>query len=317
MKLLCELSGEHPDLPFTELSCIGEIVERRPQTAVVSCEEPDSAVRLALCHCVMEYLGNCAASADDLQEMLTHLDLRTDRSFAARVKKVRGSEMETSQLELERRIGSGIEGKVSLKDPDEEYRLLCSGDRCYLGRVLCRPDRGSFEYRNPMRRSFFHPGVMMPRLARALVNISHVQPGGLLYDPFCGTGGILLEASIVGARVLGSDFDPAMVAGCRENLGAADLLLADAAHLPIRDGTFDAVVTDLPYGQSVRIRASNMHRLYRESLEEIRRVLAPGRRAVVVTHTDIKDIAQDHFAYVDLYEQRVHKSLTRRIMVIW
>jgi tRNA (guanine10-N2)-dimethyltransferase len=317
VKLLCELSGEHPDLPFIELSCIGEIVERRPQAAVVSCEEPGTAVRLALCHCVMEHLGSCAASQEDLQEMLGHLAIRTDRSFAARVKKVQGSEMEASQLELERLIGSGISGKVSLKEPQEEYRLLCSEDLCYLGRVLCRPDRGSFESRNPMRRSFFHPGVMMPRLARALVNISQVQPGELLYDPFCGTGGILLEASLVGARMLGSDFDPSMVAGCRENLDGADLMLSDAASLPIRDGSIDAVVTDLPYGQSVRIHAATMHRLYHESLGEIRRVLAPGRRAVVVTHTDIKDIAQDHFANVDRYEQRVHKSLTRRIMVLW
>jgi tRNA (guanine10-N2)-dimethyltransferase len=159
--------------------------------------------------------------------------------------------------------------------------------------------------------------VMMPRLARALVNISQVQPGEILYDPFCGTGGILLEASLAGAGILGSDFDPSMVAGCRENLDGADLMLSDAASLPIMDGSIDAVVTDLPYGQSVRIRAATMHRLYDESLGEIRRVLAPGRRAVVVTHTDIKDIAQDHFANVDRYEQRVHKSLTRRIMVLW
>ena len=54
---------------------------------------------------------------------------------------------------------------------------------------------------------------MMPRMARALVNISLVNPGEWLFDPFCGTGGILIEASDVGAVAAGGDMDRVMVTG--------------------------------------------------------------------------------------------------------
>jgi len=316
MKLLFELSGEHPDLPAAELECVGTVLDRRAQVAVAECPDPLAVGRLALTHVVMEYLGECEPSKDALAALLRDLAIRIDRPFAGRVKKIQGSRMEAAQLDLERLIGTLVIGPVSLRDPVEEYRAVASEDRCYFGRVIARIDRGAFEMRNPMRRPFFHPGVMMPRMARALVNLSLVAPGERTFDPFCGTGGILLEAREIGIRILGSDFDPAMVAGYRQNLPGADVMIADATAVPVCDGTLDAVVTDLPYGQSVRIRAESMDRLYDGSLAEIRRILAPGRRAVVVTHRDITAIAARHFTVLQEHEQRVHKSLTRRILVL-
>ena len=58
---------------------------------------------------------------------------------------------------------------------------------------------------------------MMPRMARTLVNIAGYNRGDIMLDPFCGTGGILIEAHLLGARVIGSDFDPLMVLGSRQN----------------------------------------------------------------------------------------------------
>jgi len=316
MKLLFELSGEHPDLPVAELECVGTVLDRRIQVAVAECPDPGAARRLALTHVVMEYLGECEPTHDAFVSLLRDLAIQTEKPFAGRVKMIQGSRMDVARLEVERLIGSLIVGPVSLREPVEEYRAVVSEDRCYFGRVIMRIDRGAFDVRNPMRRPFFHPGVMMPRMARALVNISLAAPGDWVYDPFCGTGGILLEAREIGARILGSDFDPAMVAGYRQNLPNSDVLIADATAVPVCDHAIDAVVTDLPYGQSVRIRAKSMDRLYDGSLAEIRRILKPGRRAIVVTHRDITDIAARHFTVLQEHEQRVHKSLTRRILVL-
>lgn len=316
MKLLFELSGEHPDLPAAELECVGTVLDRRAQVAVVECPEPRAAGRLALTHVVMEYLGECEPTKEAFAALLRDLAIRTDKPFAGRVKLIQGARMDIERLDLERLIGTLITGPVSLRNPIEEYRAVVSDDRCYFGRVILRIDRGAFEARNPMRRPFFHPGVMMPRMGRALVNISLAAPGERIYDPFCGTGGILLEAREIGIRVLGSDFDPAMVDGYQQNLPGLDVMIADATAVPVCDDALDAVVTDLPYGQSVRIRAESMDRLYDGSLAEIRRILRPGRRAVVVTHRDIRDIAARHFTVLQEHEQRVHRSLTRRILVL-
>lgn len=316
MKLIFELSGEHPEIPFYELECIGKVLERSDQVAVAECPVPAEAERLAMTHVVMEYLGDCGAERSSFEKLLENLDITTERTFAGRVKKISGTTIKDSQLDLERCIGSHIKGPVSLDSPGEEYRAVFSGDRCFFGRVMFRIDRGGFAYRNPMRRAFFHPGVMMPVMARTLVNLSLVKKGEILLDPFCGTGGILLEGQLLGCRVIGSDMDRFMLGGCRENLAGAEVMCADATQLPLPDGAVDAVATDLPYGQSVCIRAESMNKLYNGSLAEIRRVLKPEGRAVVVTHVDIRETAKSHFDVVQYHEQRVHKSLTRRIMVM-
>jgi tRNA (guanine10-N2)-dimethyltransferase len=316
VRLIVELSGEHPELPFAELEVAGRVIERRPQVAVVECPSPMLTRRLALAHTVLAYLGESAADPDSFAAMVRDLGITAEAPFAARVKKIAGSSMDATVPDLERLMGSSIGGKVSLGNPACEYRAILSDDRCYFGKVLLHSDRSSYDQRRPGSRAFFHPGVMMPRLARALVNISLVGPGERLLDPFCGTGGILLEASLVGAAGTGSDIDPCMVAGSRKNVPGAELVRADTGCLPFRDASIDAVVTDLPYGQSSSIIAGSLEGLYRDALSEIRRVLLPGKRAVVVTHRDISGEAARVMSIQACYAQRVHKSLTRRILVL-
>ena len=316
VRLIVELSGEHPELPFAELEVVGEVIDKRPQVAVVESGNPWSARRLAMAHSVLEYLGDSPADLVSFTAMIRDLGITADSPFAARVKKIAGSACDVAVPDLEQRIGSMITGRVDLKDPGCEYRAILSGDRCYFGKVLFHGDRPSYELRRPGSRTFFHPGVMMPRLARALVNISLVAPGERLLDPFCGTGGIVLEAELVGARGTGSDIDPFMVCGSRENVDGADFVRSDCGALPFSEGSIDAVVTDLPYGQSVSIVAGSLDNLYHDALSEIRRILRPGRRAVVVTHRDISRQAAGILPVRACYAQRVHKSLTRRIMVL-
>ncbi|MDD1693494.1 MAG: methyltransferase domain-containing protein [Methanoregula sp.] len=320
MKLLFELSGENPTLPFAELECIGTVTDQRLQVAVADCPDPDAALRLAMTQVVLEYLGECEPDLTVFRDLLKDLALETTRPFAGRAKKVHGGCHERnpqSQREFEKLIGTMISGPVSLNAPEVEYRAILSEDRCYFGRVIFPINRAAYDFRNPGKRDFFHPGVMMPRMARTLVNIACTRPGDTVLDPFCGTGGILIEADILGMHTVGSDFDPFMIGGSRMNAKNTGFLLGDATALPFRDHALDSVVTDFPYGQSVCIRKSDtMDRLYGDALVEIRRVLRPGRRAVVVTHRDISGIAAEYMTVLQQHSQRVHKSLTRRVLVL-
>ena len=321
MKLIFELSGENPTLPFAELDCVGTIRSKRAQVAVAECPDPRSTCRLAMTHVVLQYLGECDPEIGSFRHLLQDLAIETDRSFAGRVKRVHsggaGTVQHGSGQEFERLIGTMIKGPVDLSAPETEYRAIISGDRCYFGKVLQAIDRGGYDKRNPGKRAFFHPGVMMPRMARALVNISCVQPKNRLLDPFCGTGGILIEAILLGIDTIGSDFDPVMVSGSKKNVKEGAMLIADATRLPLDDGSVDAVVTDLPYGQSVSIKKDDsLEQLYNDTLLELCRVLRKGKRAVIVTHKDISDIAERHMHVVQQHEQRVHKSLTRRVVVL-
>ena len=44
------------------------------------------------------------------------------------------------------------------------------------------------------------------------------DPPSIIVDPFCGTGGIAIEASLLGLEVLASDLDSRMVEGTKSNL---------------------------------------------------------------------------------------------------
>jgi len=64
-------------------------------------------------------------------------------------------------------------------------------------------------------------GMLPPKLARMLVNIAlgtSDPDGKILLDPFCGSGGVLIEAIELGLSVRGSDTDTDAVSGTKKNL---------------------------------------------------------------------------------------------------
>lgn len=74
-----------------------------------------------------------------------------------------------------------------------------------------------WDERTAPKRPYFKPISLDPRVARAMANLA-CPDGGALLDPFCGTGGILMEGLGSGLQVFGSDADSRMVWGSRENL---------------------------------------------------------------------------------------------------
>jgi tRNA (guanine10-N2)-dimethyltransferase len=107
-----------------------------------------------------------------------------------------------------------------------------------------------------------------------------------------------------------------MVTGLRQNVPDGWCLAADATSLPFRDSSVSHIVTDLPYGQSVCLIGAERDTLYSKSFYEMARVLSPRGRVVVVAHIDVRDIGAEFFDVEHFFEQRIHKSLTRRIMVL-
>ncbi len=77
----------------------------------------------------------------------------------------------------------------------------------------------------PMRDS--KVGMLPPKLAQIIINlaIASTKPdhGSVILDPFCGTGVLLQEASLMGFDIAGSDLEPRMVEYTDKNL----LWLAD------------------------------------------------------------------------------------------
>jgi tRNA G10 N-methylase Trm11 len=67
-------------------------------------------------------------------------------------------------------------------------------------------------------------GMLPPKLAQMMLNLGIADKKDLrVYDPFCGVGGILVEAALLGHRVIGSDLDSRMVEFSQKNLTAMNL----------------------------------------------------------------------------------------------
>jgi len=127
-----------------------------------------------------------------------------------------------------------------------------------------------FDARYAKNRPFSHPTTLDPKLARCMVNLARPVKGrrgsgapGLrdelaIFDPFCGTGGILLEAGLMGFRTIGIDIDEKMIEGCRKNLKHYEVKNFDISVDDFfKTRKHGVIVTDPPYGKSTSLPGKN------------------------------------------------------------
>lgn len=330
------LSGEHPELPFAEAVAAFEAEavpvswERWNPRLVLAQTEADhdafvAAVgRLALTHDAGLVLAE--APYDEASLAAAWADaLPAGARVAARAQRLADA-TPWRTTEAERIVGAVADRPVDLKAPEAVLRTFLGADRLLVGWRWFDRDPKDLEARHVKRRPFFSPVSLEPKWARTLVNLARLRRGDLVVDPFCGTGGILLEAAAVGVRVAGSDLNPDMVDGTRQNLGhygyepaalfAADASEAVAAYRRHDAAPADAVVTDLPYGRSASTGKEERRRLYARAAETWPSLLGPGGRVVVgVPEAEDVAVAGGDLRREAVFPVREHRSLTRHFAV--
>ena len=323
-----ELSGEHESLPRCEALALVEAFSTRfseieflEQCLIVEAEGLDVEVlgrRLAMTHRIIEVLAVCPADLEALAQAASCLQL-PPKKYLIRARRIRDAAPPADAVEHEvGRILFRRGYRADLSHPELLLRAIITSGRIVLGIEVARTDRSSFEGRRPHLKPFFHPGVLMPRMARALVNLTQVRAGETLLDPFAGTCGILIEACLIGVNGVGIEVQPSLVRGARCNLQGLDcgLLLGDAKRLPLKESSIDAAVLDTPYGRSAKIMAASKELLLKESLEELFRVIRPGRRMAIVADSSIEEMIEEvGFVLLQKHTDRVHRSLTRQIFI--
>jgi len=156
-----------------------------------------------------------------------------------------------------------------------------------------------------------------------MVNLAQARGGDLVLDPFCGTGSFLLEASLIGCRVLGFDVLRSMVKGSSRNLkfynaSSEGLMVADTRSLPVRDGTVDCIVTDPPYGTSATTLGLGRREVFEGFLTIATKLVKKGRRICFAAPktVHVKEIGERlGFKHVESHFIYIHRSLTREIVV--
>ncbi len=242
-------------------------------------------------------------------------------SFLVRIKRVGVPKNQVDVSKLESILGSVIVSKgfsVDLNKPKYKFIGLFGRDIFVLLLEKGSVDRGKFMERRPSKRPFFHPSAMETWLARALVNLSEAKEDDVVVDPFCGTGGLLIEGCFMNIRMIGIDLDWEMCKGALRNihfygLWNADIIRGDAACIPLR--YFSKVVTDPPYGRD----ASTMGRSHQDLVRELLKQSFSVSKIVYGSFkgSNVKSIEDElKFVCKDSFEIRIHRSLTRNIRVV-
>lgn len=320
MRLWIELSGEHPTLPRAEALAAMEAECVRIREVSWSAEvlhldaegDVDRVLaRLGLAHVACEELAR--GDWADIRAFAKSMDL-AGRRFRTRVRSL-GPEVDGKPLEGFLGADLGRTGRVDLSTPEVEFRLLV-GDTFHLGRVIRKTARSSLERRKVARRTFIRPISLHPKFCRALVNLARIPAGAAVLDPFCGTGGVLIEAASMGLRPVGADVRLEMVRGSEESLRElglrADLLVGDAGRGPWRAGRIAGIATDPPYGRAASTRGEAPLKLYTRAFAAFSEILPTGGFVAAALPSEAAiAAAEEHLELVERYALRVHRSLTR------
>ena len=340
MELLCIQSQEHPQLPLAELRAVMECEDICADIEVICeglvilkniseddlCDYYDVLTRrLGYTHEVHELI--LRSSVETFEEDVSSVDWNgyVDGNFAVRVKRL-NSWIDT--VETERWAGTLILAnseniKVKLTHPNTLIRIASFENQLFIAIERIKLNKKHFQDAKPHKRPFFHPGSMSPKLARCMVNLSRVKAGQLLLDPFCGTGGILIEAGLIGCKVLGSDIYWKMKNGSAINLEHYGITDYRTFNIDVREikmyEKVAAVVTDPPYGKSTTTGGIEGDGIFKEFFISIYDNMRDDAYLCMASphYVDLQPIADEvGFEIVEQYGIKMHRSLTRIISVI-
>jgi tRNA (guanine10-N2)-dimethyltransferase len=340
-RLFFLLSGEHPTLSFSEVTSILEAegyryksLERLRQ--VFRLETDKNAVKPIIARasmtrmCCQEFF-NCPSTSMDIAEKLRRISLDAiiykNESFAVRVWRIGGIVTEVTTMELEKKLGKTIlekapNTKVKLKTPKYVFLGVLTENRFVFGLKLAEARTKTFSERRPRKRPFFQPSAVAAKLARCMVNLARARQGDVVFDPFCGTASFLIEAGLIGCRVVGADAQRHMVEGGLRNLlhyniAPEMMVVADAEHLPVTKT--DCIVTDPPYGRTASTLGKSTEQIVKNVLPEFENLLQKNRHVCMAAPKSVgigKVAEEAGFKHLESHYVYVHRSLTREIAVL-
>ncbi len=182
---------------------------------------------------------------------------------------------------IEKEIGLHINGVADIHHPQRLFGVMVVNGRWVLGDYV---KSESIWFRH-QQKPHSYSTALNTRVARAVVNIAIPNPNGIkAIDPCCGIGTVLVEALSMGINIVGSDRNPLVLGGARENIVYFGLT-GEVTLKDIRDVTneYDVAIIDLPYNLCSVITPEEQT----EMLQSARRF---AKKVVVVTVESIDEI---------------------------
>jgi tRNA (guanine10-N2)-dimethyltransferase len=332
------VSGENTELAKAEAESLIHAIQK---SAIVSWngrlglfESETSPIQFLLERAaLLRDVGSVIVESHNFDDMCVIIDeipwksfIGLSDSFCVRARSLTGERNTKIREKFILQIGAKIKrttgARVSLEKPDVTFLLTLTHNSALISRSFDSKLGSILRNRSPGKRPFFHPSMMNPHLARAMCNLAGVKKGSIVFDPFCGGGGILCEAATLGARIVGSDLNWRLLRGAQTNListGSSDycILQNDTQEIPI--GTCDYIVTDPPYGRSSSTRGTHSIKLVKRLLSQAQGIVKTGGSMCLSASSEmnVADLVKDLSLVPNKHVRvRVHSGLTREIFVI-
>ncbi len=264
--------------------------------------------------------------------------IKSKQNYKIKINKDSDKIKKCSEKELAGYIWRSVKKpKVNLENAKTKIGLFFIKNKVYCG-LMIYENKEDFESRKAHLRPFPHPSSLHPKVARALINISEIRENEILLDPFCGTGGLNIEAGLMKIKNIGYDINKTMIKGCKDNLEHFKIKNYKIKHqnaLEIAD-KFDYAVTDLPYGLNSNAMAmyekdwkkhrinkkietkdfiKNLEKFYLLFLKSLRKKLKKKAVIIFPSYVNYKKLLKESkFRTEKEFSIYVHRSLTRKIV---
>lgn len=175
-------------------------------------------------------------------------------------------------------------------------------ERFFVGRTLAVQPFKELSFRDfgrPARDDY--SGMLPPKLAQIMINLSGADFKDKILDPFCGSGTVIMEAMLMGYRnILGSDVSEKAVSDTVKNtewvknnyqlkITNYELFKKSATELSsiFNQNSIGAIVTEPylgPQRGNINISqvARDLEKLYSDSLLEFNKILKPGGKITMI-----------------------------------
>ncbi|MBU0756623.1 MAG: hypothetical protein KKF44_01030 [Nanoarchaeota archaeon] len=307
------LSKEDLDLSLFEVLSLGEINKFELNGNMLLINKKVDYEMLAYTKKIFKVI--CKSEINQIKQKISEIDMKKnyEKSFCIRCLKTDECTNLPSENEVASIVWKSIEKPiVNLKTPHTKLYLIGTAKMAFFCKEIWE-NKQKFDDRRAHLRPELHPTSLNPKLARAFVNILNKKS---FLDPFCGSGGILIEGGLVGCKVTGYDIDPIMIRRSEINLkhyGIKKYILELKDATTINDKV-EGIITDLPYGRNSKLEN---FKIYDQFLKVARKVT---NRMIVSLPADV-DLEKHLPSLSDWKVEKefthyLHKSLSKRTILI-
>ncbi len=185
-----------------------------------------------------------------------------------------------------------------------EICIIAGKEKIYTAKTLCVQDfedYGRRDYQRPVRDE--KQGMIPPKVAQVMLNLSGCKNGNTILDPFCGIGTIVQEGLLLGYRMFGSDINRVAIRGSEQNLewfrnrykiapGKYIISVSDATKVSeligkekiggiVTECTLGPIYGSYPKEHEIKKNFADLTNLYTECFKEFAKFLPKGAKIVM------------------------------------